>query len=129
METEILRRRAAGERIVSIATDYGVAHQTISKLTKRHALNRAAELEPATEVAPSVPSEQQSRCRSEPSTPLVRHRLLPTVFANWDERLAYYEHHSLESQADWLNYRDALSGRETPAERRARLAGNVLSLR
>ncbi len=60
---------------------------------------------------------------------IVRHPLLPTVFANRDERLAYYQHHKLESQNDWLNYNDAIRGRETPAERRARTRGTPLPLR
>jgi len=45
MEAEILRRRAAGEGIRSIANDFDIAHQTVSKLDKRAAQNRAAELE------------------------------------------------------------------------------------
>ncbi len=40
-EAEILRRRGAGERIVSIADDFGIAHQTVSKLVKRAAAKQA----------------------------------------------------------------------------------------
>jgi hypothetical protein len=34
--------------------------------------------------------------------------------------LAYYESRMLESEGDWLNYRDAVRGHETPGERRLR---------
>ncbi len=129
METEILRRRAAGEGIVPIAVDLDIAHQTVSKITKRDAQKRATDREPERHsTAPRKP-QAPKRQRSEPAKQIVRHPLLPTVFANRDERLAYYQHHKLESQNDWLNYNDAIRGRETPAERRARTRGTPLPLR
>jgi hypothetical protein len=32
--------------------------------------------------------------------------------------IPYYQQHKLDSQSDWLDYSDALNGRETPAEHR-----------
>ncbi len=40
MEQEIIRRRTSGERITIIAADFGIAHQTVSKLAKRHSASQ-----------------------------------------------------------------------------------------
>jgi len=128
-EAEILRRRAAGEGIQSIAADFGIAHQTVSKLAKRAAQERSAELDrqrwsetdrrgQALLPAPVSTDEHSAGQGS-----------LPAVFGSWEERFAYYERRKLESEIDYLNFNDVLRGRETPAERRARETHTPLSLR
>jgi len=129
MEAEILRRRAAGEGIRSIANDFDIAHQTVSKLDKRAAQNRAAELERQrqTEIG------QRRQAPQLPALTTDKHSLgqrsLPDGFGSWEERFAYYERRRLESEIDYLNFNDVRRGRETPAERRARETNTPLSLR
>jgi hypothetical protein len=53
-------------------------------------------------------------CSRQPAGPL------PHGFRSWQQRLDHYEQHQLDSYSAWLDYHDALHGRETPAERRAR---------
>jgi hypothetical protein len=128
-EAEILRRRAAGEGIQSIAADFGIAHQTVSKLAKRVAQERSAELERQRRSesdrrgqplqAPALQTDERS----------AGQRFLPAVFRSWEERFSYYERRRLESEIDYLNFNDVLRGRETPAERRARETRTPLSLR
>jgi hypothetical protein len=55
--------------------------------------------------------------------------LLPQGFSSWEQRLAYYEQRQLDSFSAWLDYHDALHGRQTPAERLAREADARLSAR
>jgi hypothetical protein len=99
MEAEILRRRRAGERIRPIARDFNIAHQTVSKLEKRDALRKreqAADQESAPGGQASVSAKQQ---------PAPEH-LPPKPFASWEERFCYYQSLSLESENDWLNFKD-----------------------
>ena len=127
MEAAILRRRAAGDRIKAIAADFGIAHQTVSKLAKHAAETHVGE------AAHEANAQQPPQAFRSPTPAsegrVLRHPMLPSVFASWEERLAYYANRQLESESDKLNYRDALSGRETPAECRARETGTLLSLR
>ena len=129
MEAEILRRRAAGEPIVLIAADFPIVHQTVSKLAKRDAIRRDFELERQARAAAEHERHTGQQRTATPAKQIVGDPLLPAVFSNWDERLAYYQQRRLESEIDWLNYNDALRGRETPAERRARKSGRPLTLR
>lgn len=122
MEAEILRRRGAGEGIQSIANDFDIAHQTVSKLVKRAAQKRAAELERQRQT-----ETYQGRQRLQP--PVFQtdedsggQRSLPAAFGSWEQR-------KLESETDYLNFNDVRRGRETPGERRARETNTPLSLR
>jgi hypothetical protein len=54
---------------------------------------------------------------------------LPLGFKSWQQRLDHYQQRQLDSYAAWLDYHDALHGRETPAERRARQATVARSAR
>jgi len=129
MEAEILRRRGAGEGIQSIANDFDIAHQTVSKLVKRAAQKRAAELERQRQT-----ETYQGRQRLQP--PVFQtdedsggQRSLSAAFGSWEQRFAYYEQRKLESETDYLNFNDVRRGRETPGERRARETNTPLSLR
>jgi hypothetical protein len=64
METEILRRRTAGECITAIATDFDIAHQTLSKLAKR-AERRTTELDRQSQATPE--SERQAPQKRTPN--------------------------------------------------------------
>ena len=129
MEAEILRRRGAGEGIQSIATDFGIAHQTVSKLVKRAAQNGAAELERLRQTE----TDRRPQAAQPPAPKTGKHspgrRSLPAIFGSWEERFAYYESRRLESETDYLNFNDVRRGRETPGERRARETNTPLSLR
>jgi hypothetical protein len=114
MEAEILRRRAAREPVKSIAADFDIAHQTVSKLAKRDAQRRAAGLERQAQAAAAHERQTPQQRTVQPARQKVRQPLLPAVFGSWDDRLAYYEQHSLESETDWLNYKDACAAARHP---------------
>ena len=129
MEAEILRRRGAGEGIQSIANDFDIAHQTVSKLVKRAAQKRAAEFKRKRQSE----TYEGRQTLQPPVFKTDKHgagqRALPAPFGSWEERFAYYEQRKLESETDYLNFNDVRRGRETPGERRARETSTPLSLR
>ena len=122
MDAAIVRRRLAGESLKSIARDYGIAHQTVSKLAKTHPSPG-----PAKTNGPRIREEAADAPDANPPPgPLAPP---PKPFANWEERYCYYQSLSPESKIDWHNFQDVKLGRETPAERTSRLTGTPLKLR
>ena len=77
MEAEILRRRAAREPVTSIAADFDLAHQTVSKLAKRDAIRRAAGLERQAQARAEHERHSPQERIAKPAKQIVRHPLLP----------------------------------------------------
>ena len=98
----------------------------VTQTTRPQQPEAAASLPPLREQEPDQLARQRLAAAEREPVAASDRRLahqpgsLPHGFSSWQQRLAYYEQRKLESECDWLNYRDALHGRETPAERRAR---------
>ena len=77
----------------------------------------------------AAPHHGMSRQQGSKSSPKTRRDpRLPAPFQSWEQRIAYYQQHKLDSPNDMFNYNDALNGRETPCERRARTTGKPLPI-
>ena len=135
----IRRRRQAGELLCVLAHEHGVSSRNLRRRLKA-ADAAAAGAEPkrsgrqpkqASMVAPTnrPPRAQPPQAAASLPPRLEPHGLLPDGFSSWQQRLAHYEQRKLDSYTALLDYHDALRGRETPAERRARQAAAPLSSR
>jgi hypothetical protein len=110
-KAEILRRRADNEGIQSIANDFGIAHQTVSKVVKQA---REAALKSEHESGRG-PTEARRR-------PFVlrgteqRQNPRPFQFDTWFARDAHYETRRLRSQRGYCISNEVRRGLYTRAE-------------
>jgi transposase-like protein len=88
MEKAIVRRRRAGEGIQAIARDFGIAHQTVSKLAKQHSDENAPDLQRQGKL---VSSGQLAATAVASRAGSLGQGLLPNIFASCEERFWYYE--------------------------------------
>src|SRR5437016_6264669 len=77
-ELEIIRRRQAGESIQSIARDFPIVHQTVSKLVRRHA-RFAMEQAEQSQSSPGEPAAPVDQGREQTN---ARQPALASVFSS-----------------------------------------------
>jgi multidrug efflux pump subunit AcrA (membrane-fusion protein) len=144
-DAELIRRRAAGETLRELASEYDVAHTTLGRYFERPevrkqlkqaseqlraaervvAARRAAERRQQQELRRTARKQAaaERRDRRPPSSTArlgVGVPLFPNTREGQYERLAYYEARKLNHLPhSLLDYHDVIHGRETPAERRA----------
>jgi len=97
-KAEILRRRASGEGIQPIARDYGIAHQTVSRIVKQ--ARERAELESQRQTGPPINAAPEGDLFVLRGTDKRKNAKPPFVFESWAARDAYYEARRLESERD-----------------------------
>ena len=128
---KIRRRLQAGARRKELADAYGVNRKTIQRRVDALEL---AEAEPGLKSEPEGNPERAAGQAPSTTSSAARPRLpasasvggggvplFPDTAEGRAARLAYYEVRKLDRLPDsLLDYNDALRGRETPAERRAR---------
>lgn len=115
-KAEILRRRASGEGTQPIARDYGIAHQTVSKVVKQ--ARERAELESQRQTGSPITAVPKGDLFVFRGSDRRKTAKPPVAFDSWAARDAYYEEHRLESPDGLLNSNDVRRGRLTPDERR-----------
>jgi transposase-like protein len=116
-KAEILRRRASGEGIRSIARDFGVAHQTVSKVVKQ--ARERAELESQRQTGLPVNAVPKADLFVHRGTDKRKNAKPPFVFESLAERDAYWEQRRLVKIPEGLaDSNDVRCGRLTSDERR-----------
>ena len=116
-KAEILRRRASGEGIKSIARDFGVAHQTVSKVVKD--ARERAEMDSQRQTGLPINAVDKGDLFVHRGTDKRKNAKPPFVFENLAERDAYWEQRRyVRLPESMLDSNDVRRGLLTPDERR-----------